>query len=603
MNWSTDQFATLRQARDNLVRDGLLHGDVSAPVSDLIARSWRRSLAGEVSTDRLAFQWRDPSGRSELLCRSAALVVDRLHADLGELGVAVFLSDPRGRILRRRAADAVQRRRLDASCAAEGFDFSEPAVGTNGIGTVLEERAPMFVHGAEHFNDLLEPLTCAGAPIRLPSSDRVAGSMALACSVDAANPMMLSLAVQAAREIEQVMTDLEGGRNRALVDALAFKSRTTTGPVVVLTRDAVLSNTAGLAYVTPEHHPLLWEAVSSGQWDGAPRTIELDLPPGPVKVIVRRIADPAGPAFRVEIQPHIADDRTSSPDSTFVPTTSLHLLSEVDARLGGVVRVASAIAINGHGGTGKYHTSRAIAALDARSDVHDVHVVDLTRCRTANGARWLRAALDALSAGQSLILRHLEDVDNSDVNTIKALTAVLRHAADTDTDTSRGRLLLNIDLQRASRQVADLIGQRAVIVTLPDLCEMKPRIPELAQTLLTGLDGVKPGTMFSSETRQALMTWHWPGNLNELRQTMLEVAAGRPSWMICLSDLPLWLRDAAQGRQLTGLERAERNAIIAALQETHGNRSAAAALLGMGRTTLYRRTRALRMDRTEWMPR
>lgn len=92
------------------------------------------------------------------------------------------------------------------------------------------------------------------------------------------------------------------------------------------------------------------------------------------------------------------------------------------------------------------------------------------------------------------------------------------------------------------------------------------------------------------------MAWQWPGNISELRQAMVDVAARRPGWLIQLEHLPLSLRDAAQNRQLTGYERAERDAILAAIQEANGNRSKAAKLLGIGRTTLYRKIRSFHID-------
>ena len=77
------------------------------------------------------------------------------------------------------AASATQ---MDRANAAEGFDFSEHSIGTNGIGTVLVERRPVLVRGPEHYNAELESLTCAGTPIFEPYTGRVVGSFSLACA-------------------------------------------------------------------------------------------------------------------------------------------------------------------------------------------------------------------------------------------------------------------------------------------------------------------------------------------------------------------------------------------------------------------------------------
>ena len=49
-------------------------------------------------------------------------------------------------------------------------------------------------------------------------------------------------------------------------------------------------------------------------------------------------------------------------------------------------------------------------------------------------------------------------------------------------------------------------------------------------------------------------------------------------------------------RALSGIELAECDAIVAALRRANGNRAAAARDLGIGRTTLYRKLRAYRID-------
>ncbi|PND54701.1 hypothetical protein CRM90_26625 [Mycobacterium sp. ENV421] len=578
----------LRAARELLLDRGVQHHvDVSGTVPESIMRSWRRSASQGVPTGRIAFQHLDDHGRSELLCRSADPVLDRLQADLDGLGVAVFLSDHKGRILSRRAAGNLQRRKLDGSCAAEGFDFSECAVGTNGIGTVLEEKTPLFIRGGEHFNELLEPLTCAGAPIRMASAGRVLGSIALTCSVEATNPMMLTLAVNAARQIEEVLADLDGGRNRALFAALNTRSGTTgRAPMVVLTPEGVVSNTAGLQFVTPEHHPLLWEAVTSQSWGSEPRTIELDLPCGRVLAVAERLSDPTGHAYRLEFR---QDSKARLTTRRREPEAGrcLHPLPAIDERLRYALRVSRSIAIDGRAGTGKYHLSRTITEATPQRPTRVVDVAAFAADRDT----WFAQATDVLSRGGQVIVRHLELLDPASVAKVKALTA-MTNAAGGET----GRLLLTVDLRAASDQVAELVKGAATVVTLPNLCDMKEHIPAIAEAILAGLDGIRPGTTLASAPRQALMACPWPGNIRELRQAMVDVAATRPGWLVQLENLPLSLRDVAYNRQLTGFEKAERDAILAAVQEANGNRSKAAALLGIGRTTLYRKIRTLHID-------
>ncbi len=59
-------------------------------------------------------------------------------------------------------------------------DFSEESIGTNGLGTPMQEGSAVFVRGAAHFNEALESLACAGVGIRHPVTGRVIGSLSLA---------------------------------------------------------------------------------------------------------------------------------------------------------------------------------------------------------------------------------------------------------------------------------------------------------------------------------------------------------------------------------------------------------------------------------------
>jgi transcriptional regulator of acetoin/glycerol metabolism len=92
---------------------------------------------------------------------------------------------------------------------------------------------------------------------------------------------------------------------------------------------------------------------------------------------------------------------------------------------------------------------------------------------------------------------------------------------------------------------------------------------------------------------QALLQHPWPGQARELREVLAGVLAGDPPSMIERSHLPEHVRATAARRQLTLMEAAERDAILKALAIAEGNKSAAAELLGIGRTTLYRRMRQL----------
>jgi DNA-binding NtrC family response regulator len=91
-----------------------------------------------------------------------------------------------------------------------------------------------------------------------------------------------------------------------------------------------------------------------------------------------------------------------------------------------------------------------------------------------------------------------------------------------------------------------------------------------------------------------IMSYDWPGNIRELENAIERAVALGSGPILQVGDLPSNLQYAASERpsdmdELVPLETLERRAIFRALQETSGDKLAAARLLGIGKTTLYRK--------------
>jgi transcriptional regulator of acetoin/glycerol metabolism len=98
------------------------------------------------------------------------------------------------------------------------------------------------------------------------------------------------------------------------------------------------------------------------------------------------------------------------------------------------------------------------------------------------------------------------------------------------------------------------------------------------------------------EAIQLLMRMSWPGNVGELRSAVTRTLDTATGTAAVLADLPPEIRRAAHRRTLTRFERAEMHAILEALAETGGNKRDAAVLLGISRSTLYRKLQAAGID-------
>lgn len=93
---------------------------------------------------------------------------------------------------------------------------------------------------------------------------------------------------------------------------------------------------------------------------------------------------------------------------------------------------------------------------------------------------------------------------------------------------------------------------------------------------------------FSSEARKALLTHAWPGNVRELLQKVMGAVLQAQEGVVMKEHLELAVTKPTSTVSFALRNDAEdKERILRALKQANGNRSVAAELLGIGRTTLY----------------
>jgi DNA-binding NtrC family response regulator len=143
-----------------------------------------------------------------------------------------------------------------------------------------------------------------------------------------------------------------------------------------------------------------------------------------------------------------------------------------------------------------------------------------------------------------------------------------------------------------------------VTVNVPALRQRKEDIPSLAQQILSDLAASVGRRVrgFSADAIAMLEAYPWPGNVRELRNAIEHALTLGDSEMLTSADFPevlhrsIPMAEAGPGvvaadddsvRLPMPLSTLERKAVEAALRATNGNRSRAAAVLGIPRSTLY----------------
>jgi DNA-binding NtrC family response regulator len=170
----------------------------------------------------------------------------------------------------------------------------------------------------------------------------------------------------------------------------------------------------------------------------------------------------------------------------------------------------------------------------------------------------------------------------------------------------------NADLESAVEQGrfrSDLYYRlKVVTLRIPTLRERRDDIPRLANHFLAQFarENDRERMRLSADAMRALVDARWEGNVRELRNLIESLVVLTPHDEITVQDLPDEYRSAAgpdrpspaahlpgpRGAALGGsrtMEEIERDAILATLERTGGNRTQAAELLGIGLRTLQRK--------------
>ena len=228
---------------------------------------------------------------------------------------------------------------------------------------------------------------------------------------------------------------------------------------------------------------------------------------------------------------------------------------------------------------------------------------------------------------QAKLLRVLQEKEFRPVGSLITRKSDFRIVAATNRDLSK-------EVERGTFRRDLFFRLNVVTVRVPPLRERKEDLPLLIDHFLTQ-DG--HGQKLSPEALEAVLSYEWPGNVRELENCIQHMVAVNSGPMMHIADLPTSLQNHVnQRRHLERMEidepmsafaaaaggnassvpvanpwrkpesdpdpapilpliEIERRAIMRTLEYTRGDRNVAANLLGIGRTTLYRKLKEYRL--------
>ncbi|RVX45931.1 GAF domain-containing protein [Nonomuraea polychroma] len=172
-----------------------------------IEASWHRSLAAGIDPEGTSaplvfdLDYIDDIRQAHPLQPLLPLMSQTLAGLADEIGHVMIVTDAHGRVLWREGNTAILRR-ADQIGLADGHQWEERKVGTNGIGTALAMGRPMHVYSEEHLMRVLHVWSCSGAPIVDPDSGRIIGCVDISGTARTLHPATVALVTAAAKLAE-----------------------------------------------------------------------------------------------------------------------------------------------------------------------------------------------------------------------------------------------------------------------------------------------------------------------------------------------------------------------------------------------------------------
>ncbi|GAA2561575.1 helix-turn-helix domain-containing protein [Pseudonocardia hydrocarbonoxydans] len=593
-------------------RRSFLAGTARAPGPELlapsVAASWERSRSHDVDPERVTAHFLGHQRDVPRLVTCAGDVLDAFTAEHPGAGCSVVLLDPAGVVRARRDCDRALARLLDEVLLVPGYGYGERAVGTTAAAVALHDRADTAVDGAEHFHSRLTCLAGAAAVVTDPHTGGTAGVLSVLCHQTDRTPLALPLARTLADRVTEAVAGEPHRVTRAILDR--FAAEHAGGGAWVLATDGDYVVTNGPARQLPAaDQRVLSDLLLASLVLADFTTRHVDLPSGRcAEVGVRPVhlggasvgcvltGAPAGepavarPPESVRRQgSHVAPTTRRDYAQDLRVTRHEHAQARIRANrelLSPYLRARQEVVASirqgrnhlliGEPGVGKrtllveqfraaYPAGRVVTvdgetyAGDAGPDLAPDGRPTLVLLAAMNlltpvGARRLDEALRPLVALAEAPLV-VGCVDTPAVDATRPYGLLLRHFHE-------------VTRVPALRYRADEIG-------------------EIALAVLRRLSG-RRSLRLSLQVVRVLEGYAWPGNVSELEDVLRYVVARKPVGEIQARDLPQ-LCFQGRSRRMSMLEAAQCDAVIQALYECNGNRYKAAAMLGIARSSLYRK--------------
>jgi two-component system response regulator HydG len=192
---------------------------------------------------------------------------------------------------------------------------------------------------------------------------------------------------------------------------------------------------------------------------------------------------------------------------------------------------------------------------------------------------------------QSKLLRAIQEKEIRPVGSTKSMPINVRILAATNRD-------LEVAVQEGKFRKDLYFRLNVVTLKIPPLRERKQDIPLLVSHFLEKLarsSGIQ--RTISDEAMKLMLAFDWPGNVRELENCLERACALSSGPLMHVADLPTGIQNAQlhsvagslPSNRIVTIAEMEKQAILGTIDQLQGDKLMAAKLLGIGKTTLYRK--------------
>ncbi|HET7579053.1 MAG TPA: sigma-54-dependent Fis family transcriptional regulator [Bacillales bacterium] len=594
---------------------------------DIVDASWKRSKTygidpGHVHNDLLTGgELKDREEQFNELLEACSPILDRLYDELKASLFMVLISDPDGYIVFSRGEPPFLHR-AKKIWLHSGANWNEKVKGTNAIGTALVERQPVSIIGNQHFCRENQFLTCYASPLYAPTGELL-GVLDISGDARLHHPHTYGMVKAAAQACQSQLLLKSVKKELALslqeTDVIADQYN---APLLSVDDDGIIVhiNEKAAEMLDEPANQCIGQPLS--KWfnaDDMEKILNLknrDATQVKMKTStkmwrVEPIQDQRQKIFRSVLSLPAAKTTPAKSENQMV--WSCPKAEKILRLARNVAKTNATILIRGETGTGKEIIAREIHETSGRkgelvtincgaipeqlitSELFGYEKGAFTGANQRGHIGKFAAAhkgtlfLDEIGemppSLQVALLRVIEEKKITPIGSNRANSVDVRILAATN------RNLIK-DINEGQFR-ADLYYRLCEIeLTLPPLRERSDLL-ELADSFLREMAGeLNERLVMEEDAERLIQTYDWPGNIRELRHVLRQAAYQanfiQKSSIITEKDLHFPVEENAPSGFISG-NQDEEEEIASAIQKAGGNLSRAADLLGIGRTTLYRK--------------